>query len=269
MKLNIFKTLALGALVMGFASCEKDYEKSTYDLPIPEGSILPTVTVASADAFGESALIEATKGTLEGATPTNWGVLVSTSPVPSLAGSIKVEGDITKDSQTFAVSGLTDGTTYYYRSFVTDGVGIAYSETKEFKTDGAAWGTEEGYWAFNTEDEANGCIRKTWWDTYMLPTPTTDVVKTYVCPQDGVLAMSTIEPIKAADLLDDTDGIRVCIRKNDEAVLDWQEVPLFKPLPCHIYTVAVKAGDKIYFRVNHNQIPRGNTASWAPFVYYI
>jgi hypothetical protein len=158
MKLNIFKTLALGALVMGFASCEKDYEKSTYDLPIPEGSILPTVTVASADAFGESALIEATKGTLEGATPTNWGVLVSTSPVPSLAGSIKVEGDITKDSQTFAVSGLTDGTTYYYRSFVTDGVGIAYSETKEFKTDGAAWGTEEGYWAFNTEDEANGYL---------------------------------------------------------------------------------------------------------------
>ena len=119
-----------------------------------------------------------------------------------------------------------------------------------------------------TEDEANGCIRKTWWDTYMLPSPTTDVVKTYVCPQDGVLAMSTIEPIKAADLLDDTDGIRVCIRKND-AVLDWQEVPLFKPLPCHIYTVAVKAGDKIHFRVNHNQIPCGYTASWAPFVYYV
>ena len=158
MKLNIFKTLALGALVVGFASCEKDYEKSTYDKPLPSSSILPTVATGEASAFGESAIIEATMTPVDGATPTNWGVLVSTSAEPTLAGSIKVEGDITKTTQTFSVTGLTDGTTYNYRTFVSDGVTIAYGETKSFKTDGAAWGTEQGYWAFNTATEADSYL---------------------------------------------------------------------------------------------------------------
>lgn len=158
MKLNIFKTLALGALVVGFASCEKDYDKSDYDKPHPSSSNLPTVATGDASAFGESAIIEATKNELPGSLATNWGVLVSTSAEPTLAGSIKVEGDITKTTQTFSVTGLTDGTTYNYRTFVSDGVTVAYGETKSFKTDGAAWGTEQGYWAFATAEEADAYL---------------------------------------------------------------------------------------------------------------
>ena len=158
MKLNIFKTLALGALVMGFASCEKDYDKSDYDKPLPAATPLPTVETGEAGAFGESAIIDATMSPIEGAAPTNWGVLVSTSEVPTLAGSIKVEGDITKTSQKFAVSGLTDGTKYYYRTFVSNGVSVAYGETKSFVTDGEAWGTEKGYWSFSTAAEADAYL---------------------------------------------------------------------------------------------------------------
>ena len=157
MKLNIFKTLAWGVLVMGFAACEKDYEKADYDAPLAEAGILPTVTTGEVGAFGESAIIDASIEGAEGTAITNWGVLVSTSSDPTLAGSIKVEGDLAKTSQKFAVSGLKDGEHYYYRSFVSDGVGVAYGETKEFTTDGAAWGVQETYagWGFDSEEEAN------------------------------------------------------------------------------------------------------------------
>jgi len=157
MKLNIFKTLAWGVLVMGFAACEKDYEKADYDAPLAEAGILPTATTGEVGAFGESAIIDASIEGAEGTAITNWGVLVSTNSEPTLAGSIKVEGDLTKTSQKFAVSGLTDSTTYYYRSFVSDGVGVAYGKTKEFTTNGAAWGVQETYegWGFDSEETAN------------------------------------------------------------------------------------------------------------------
>lgn len=157
MKLNIFKTLAWGVLVMGFAACEKDYNKADYDAPLAETGILPTVTTGEVGAFGESAIIDASIEGAEGTVITNWGVLVSTSSEPTLAGSIKVEGDLAKTSQKFAVSGLKDGEHYYYRSFVSDGVGVAYGETKEFTTDGAAWGVQETYegLGFDSEEKTN------------------------------------------------------------------------------------------------------------------
>ena len=158
MKLNIFKTLALGVLTMGFVACDEDFTKADYDAPIAAAGVLPTVTTGEAGAFGESAIIDASMTPVEGVTPTNWGVLVSTSAEPTLAGSIKVEGDITKTSQKFAVSGLTDKTHYYYRTFVSDGVSVAYGETKDFTTDGEAWGAEQGYWSFATAAEADAYL---------------------------------------------------------------------------------------------------------------
>ena len=158
MKLNIFKTLALGVLTMGFVACDEDFTKADYDAPIAATGVLPTVTTGEVGAFGESAIIDASMTLVEGAAPTNWGVLVSTSAEPTLAGSIKVEGDITKTSQKFAVSGLTDKTHYYYRTFVSDGVSVAFGETKEFTTDGEAWGSEQGYWSFGTAAEADAYL---------------------------------------------------------------------------------------------------------------
>ncbi len=158
MKLNIFKTLALGVLTMGFVACDENFTKADFDAPIAAAGVLPEVTTGDADAFGESALIEASMTPLEGVVPTNWGLLVSTNPIPTLAGSIKIEGDVNVPSMTFAVTGLADKTHYYYRTFVSDGVTVAYGETKEFTTDGAAWGTEQGYWDFATAADADAYL---------------------------------------------------------------------------------------------------------------
>ena len=156
MKLNIFKTLALGVLTMGFVACEVDYEKADYDAPLPSATALTKPTTGTVGAFGESAIIDASITPTEGIT--NWGVLVSTSEEPTLAGSIKVDGDITKTSQKFAVSGLTEGTQYYYRTFVSNSIDIEFGDTQSFTTDGAAWGTEQGYWAFATAAEADAYL---------------------------------------------------------------------------------------------------------------
>lgn len=158
MKLNIFKTLALGVLTMGFVACDEDFTKADYDAPIAAAGVLPEVTTGEADAFGESALIAASITPVEGAAATNWGVLVSTSAEPTLAGSIKMEGDLATTSKTFAVTGLTDKTHYYYRTFVSDGVSVAYGETKEFTTNGDAWGSDQGYWSFATAADADNYL---------------------------------------------------------------------------------------------------------------
>ena len=158
MKLNIFKTLALGVLTMGFVACDEDFTKADYDAPIAAAGVLPEVTTGEADAFGESALIAASITPIEGAAATNWGVLVSTSAEPTLAGSIKMEGDLATTSKTFAVTGLTDKTHYYYRTFVSDGVSVAYGETKEFTTNGDAWGSNQEYWSFATAADADNYL---------------------------------------------------------------------------------------------------------------
>ena len=107
----------------------------------------------------------------------------------------------------------------------------------------------------------------------MYPGTESDAVKTYTCPKDGRVAIGTKEPIKAGDFFDKTDGVLVKILKNDETVFPedggWQEIPLFKQLDNEIITCEVKAGDKLHFRVNQNQISCGNGTSWSPFVFYL
>ncbi len=139
MKLNIFKTLALGVLTVGFVACEKDYEKSDYDTPIAFTSKLPEVVTGDAEPCGVSAIFTCEMTPMEDATTTNWGILVSKSEVPTLASSKKVEASLDQTSIKVALSNLDDLTTYYYRSFASDGYNVVYGETKSFKTDVAAW----------------------------------------------------------------------------------------------------------------------------------
>jgi hypothetical protein len=139
MKLNIFKTLALGVLTVGFVACEKDYEKSDYDAPIAFTSKLPEVVTGDAEPCGVSAIFTCEMTPMEDATTTNWGILVSKSEVPTLASSKKVEASLDQTSIKVALSNLDDLTTYYYRSFASDGYNVVYGETKSFKTDVAAW----------------------------------------------------------------------------------------------------------------------------------
>ena len=134
-------------------------------------------------------------------------------------------------------------------------------------------GARNGWWAGEFDDFTHGNISRLWWDTYMCPGTESDCVKTYTCPKDGTVAIGTLEPIKAGDFLDKTDGVRVKIMKNDEQVwptdAEWKDVPIFKQLNNDILTCDVKAGDKLRFRVNMKEIPCGNGTSWAPFVFYL
>ncbi len=134
-------------------------------------------------------------------------------------------------------------------------------------------GAKNAWWAGEFEDFTHGCVSRLWWDTYMYPGTESDAVKTYTCPRDGKVAIGTKEPIKAGDFFDKTDGVLVKILKNDETIFPedggWQAVPLFKQLDNDIITCEVKAGDKLHFRVNQNQISCGNGTSWAPFVFYV
>ena len=51
MKLNIFKTLALGVLTMGFVACDENFTKADFDAPIAAAGVLPEVTTGDADAL--------------------------------------------------------------------------------------------------------------------------------------------------------------------------------------------------------------------------
>lgn len=154
MKLNILKTLAWGILAMGFVACEKDIDKADYDAPLAGPTILPEVTTGDVELFGVLANITCEMTPVEGANPTNWGVLVSESKTLSLAGSQMYEGNVAANSATFAVSGLEENTTYYYRSFVTDGVNVTFGETKEFET-GKAWLVQTKNYDFETAEMAD------------------------------------------------------------------------------------------------------------------
>ncbi len=130
-----------------------------------------------------------------------------------------------------------------------------------------------GWWNGDFGDYTDGCILRQWWDTYMCPGTRSDAVKAYTCPRDGVLAITSSEPIKAGDIFDKTDGVLVRILRNDENVWpldrEWETVELFREIPRAILQTPVKAGDVIRFRVNMNTVPKGNGTSWNPFVYYI
>lgn len=129
-----------------------------------------------------------------------------------------------------------------------------------------------GWWNGNDENTEDGCVLRLWWDTYLCPGTKSDVCRAYTCPKDGTLVITEAEPIKAGDILDDTDGVLVKIQKNEETVWptdkEWQEIPLFRQHLQEIRTVSVKKGDVIRFRVNKNQIDCGNGTSWNPLVYY-
>lgn len=154
MKLNIFKTLALGVLTMGFVACETDYDKADYDAPLEASTILPEVTTGDAELFGVLANITCEMTPVEGANPTNWGLLLNTSENLTLAGSAKYEGKITETTATFAISGLQENTKYYYCTFVSDGYNVAYGDTLAFET-GKAWEVKKETYDFATAEDAD------------------------------------------------------------------------------------------------------------------
>jgi hypothetical protein len=137
----------------------------------------------------------------------------------------------------------------------------------------AGHGPDNGWWTGEFDDRTNGCVLRSWWDTYICPGTESDACRSFTCPKDGTLILSCSEPIKAGDIFDDTDGVLVRILKNDENIWprdkEWETVAINGEILREIHTVSVKAGDKIHFRVNMNTVPTGNGTSWNPFVYYV
>lgn len=157
MKLNIFKTLVLGVLTMGFVACEKDYNKADYDAPLVVPTNLPEVTTGEVELYGVLANITCEMTPVEGANPTNWGLLLSDSKTLSLTGSQMYEGKITETSATFAISGLKENSKYYYCSFVSDGYNVAYGDTLEFET-GKTWEVKKTTYDFESKEDADNYL---------------------------------------------------------------------------------------------------------------
>jgi hypothetical protein len=128
---------------------------------------------------------------------------------------------------------------------------------------------QDGWWKGEEENYADGCIRRWWADTYMLPGEESDCVKTFVCPKDGEILINAASYIVGAP---SDDGINVCVRKNAEQLWPtdkaWETKynrvnDVFKPT-----RTAVKAGDKIYFRVNKNGNAINDGLDWNPTILY-
>ena len=123
---------------------------------------------------------------------------------------------------------------------------------------------QDGWWQGEEENYADGCIRRWWFDTYMLPGEESDCVKTFVCPKDGEILINAASYIVGAP---SEDGIRVSVRKNAEVLfeeLKFERVnTVFRPI-----RTTVKEGDKIHFRVNKNGNAINDGLDWNPTILY-
>lgn len=104
----------------------------------------------------------------------------------------------------------------------------------------------------------------------MHPGNAADVVKTFVCPKDGTVQITSDTTIAVNS--SKSDGVNLKLLKNDEQVwpaVGWQLVQYGEsPLTFAELTLKVKAGDKLYFRANCNINNSNDTVSWSPVVSY-
>ncbi len=104
---------------------------------------------------------------------------------------------------------------------------------------------------------------------YMHPGMAGDTAFTYVCPQDGVLALipSTIKVDS-----DSRDGCKVAILKNDANIYPATgmiEIKAGRTLDIPGMTLSVKKGDEIHFRANINGTQDAESCRWQPQVAYV
>ena len=141
MKFNILSKLALGALAFAFVACDEDFVKADFDAPVAESHDLPTVATGElVAATGTSAVLSASiEEVVEGNPIVKWGVLVSTQEEPTLGGSMMATAQATETDAAVSVSGLSDETEYYYRTFAYTEGGLALGEVKNFRTSARMW----------------------------------------------------------------------------------------------------------------------------------
>ena len=99
----------------------------------------------------------------------------------------------------------------------------------------------------------------------MCPGEKADVVKTYVCPYDGEVAISAHHDCMTGEPT--ADGVRVMVLHNDDLLWETtlQKMELIMP-PTLIREV--KMGDEIHFRVNKIESAKNDGLDWDPTVLY-
>ncbi len=129
-KQGYFKTYLM--VVLSVLSCSKsnqgEISKETDTPPLTIGA--DRITAVSAVLSGKAYIGSAVSSDL------SVGVMVSTSAGVLPSNSVKIEAlDLDKDYRFSVLSvGLKPGTTYYYRSYVSQNGKDSFGETKEFKT---------------------------------------------------------------------------------------------------------------------------------------
>ncbi len=123
---------------------------------------------------------------------------------------------------------------------------------------------QDGWWQGEEENYTHGCIRRWWFDTYMLPGEEYDCVKTFVCPRDGEIIINAASYIVGAP---SDDGIAVSVRHNHDILFEELKFNRVNTRFTPIRT-EVKKGDCIYFRVNKNGNAVNDGLDWNPTILY-
>lgn len=138
-KAYIFKTMLLGLSLGMLSSCGEDLNKADYDYNLPTPA-LPTVTTGNVEVFGTAIKAGFTITNPEGLQVDNQGLLVGTTPDLALADSttqvVQISNATSGQEAVTAVTGLTEGTTYYIKAFAYAQGGVTYGETKSFEAAG-------------------------------------------------------------------------------------------------------------------------------------
>jgi hypothetical protein len=105
---------------------EKSFTTQTFGIPVVKTIEVSSITYTSAVSGGE--ILDTGFMTIM-----DKGVCWNTSPNPTINDNLTNDGQGT-DAFISALTGLTPGTTYYYRAYATNSMGTAYGEELSFQT---------------------------------------------------------------------------------------------------------------------------------------
>ena len=176
------------------------------------------------------------------------------SPIPETS----VLGKSTKSSEAFESN---EGTDWVYQNVAIGG--HEYSALQRYSN---AAQTSFGWFSGAYQNWSAGAIP---YVGYLHPGMAGDSAFTYVCPQDGTLAiLPNVIKVDQSSY----DGCKVAILKNDANVypaIGMIEIKPGRNLDLPGMTLSVKKGDQIHFRANINASQSSECARWNPEVAYV